>query len=90
MSGYAQWLKWKTAYGLDVRGPFADTTALETAAPAASNRGGTALVGAASPYATYVSNGTAWVPQAVGTVRVWPAGTPVENMAEGDLVIVVA
>ena len=42
-------------------GPYADTTALESAKPAASNGGRVALVGASAPYAPYVSNGTAWL-----------------------------
>lgn len=42
-------------------GPYADTTALESAKPAASNDGRVALVGASAPYAPYVSNGTAWL-----------------------------
>lgn len=39
---------------------------------------------------TYRWDGGAWVPQAVGTLRTWPAGTDVAAMAEGDLVVVVA
>jgi hypothetical protein len=42
-------------------GIYASTGALETAFPAASNAGKTGLVGAAAPYAQYVSNGTSWV-----------------------------
>lgn len=42
-------------------GVFASTGALQTAYPAASNLGCTALVGASAPYAFYLSNGTAWI-----------------------------
>lgn len=41
-------------------GPYADTTALESAKPAASNGGRVALVGASAPYAPYMSDGTTW------------------------------
>ena len=41
-------------------GTFATTSALQTAFPAASNPGKTALVGSAAPYTQYVSDGAAW------------------------------
>lgn len=63
----AQHIIERAAAGLDPRaqrsvGIHATTTALQTAAPAASNPGAVALVGSAAPYAQYVSNGSAWSP----------------------------
>lgn len=66
-------------------GTYANTTLLEASKPAATNGGNTALVGASAPYMPCVSNGVAWVAQLP-----WPAGTAVEDMAEGDLVVVIA
>jgi len=42
-------------------GTFTDTTALQTAYPAAANLGKFASVGSAAPYTQYTSNGQAWV-----------------------------
>lgn len=44
-------------------GTFATVTALQTAFPAASNGGSSALVGSSAPYLPYISNGTGWVQQ---------------------------
>ena len=50
-----------SASGAGIFGPYADTTALQAAKPAASNPGSMAYVGASAPYAQYVSTGSAWV-----------------------------
>ncbi len=42
-------------------GIFANTSALQTAYPAANNAGASALVGGAAPYTRYNSDGNAWV-----------------------------
>ena len=47
-------------------GPLADTTALNSTYPAASNAGKSALIGASAPYATYDCNGSVWSPRVGG------------------------
>ena len=42
-------------------GPYATVAALQTAFPASSNLSSVASIGSAAPYATYVSNGSAWI-----------------------------
>lgn len=47
-------------------GTFTTEAALQTAFPAASNTGATAMIGTAAPYALYQSNGVSWMTQDVG------------------------
>ena len=42
-------------------GPYASTTALETAYPAASYSGASGIVGSSAPYLLYWSDGNAWI-----------------------------
>lgn len=79
-------------------GPYASVAALNTAAPAASNSGATAFVGAASPYTTYRSDGTSWLlsfgadnagkPDAATLAALAAGGVPVVDPATSRLTAV--
>lgn len=66
-------------------GPYANTTALQTAHPAAANTGRTAYVGASAPYTLYQSNGSAWVAAATSPVSSVAGRTGAVTLTEADV-----